>query len=356
MNENREKDELMEKNILKDNLPQNRSINSFKLKPFYLMTLEDNDGDTKQIKIYKNSDPYELAYNFCKENNLDFESMKYIKRNIKNIIKKFEEKDFYFLNNNNSIYEEEDEDNYEIGETYQNINVTGDSEGNGGNNENDSQNDKNMSNKIINSLIKNKGNKDQLKINKIPPKQTKINEQIKKVVKSNCLISPNTIKNNLTNINNNTEKNIKIKKEISTDNNIFKIINNTNSNKLNEISMNTDYNSTTERNKQQLDNLSKNNIQNSLESFENGVPLLKSLEYINSEKRKEKGEDGLNIDICIKNNEKVETIIRGSNNEEEKKLENNNDKSKEKDKTNIKSSKDLNLNKSNKIDNNIDIN
>jgi len=358
MNENREKDELMEKNNLKDNLPKNRSINSFKLKPFYLMTLEDNDGDTKQIKIYKNSDPYELAYNFCKENNLDFESMKYIKRNIKNIIKKFEEKDFYFLKNNNSIYEEEDEDNYEIGETYQNINGTGDSEGNIGNNENDSQNDKNMSNKIINSLIKNKGNKDQLKINKIPPKQTKINEQIKKVVKANSLISPNAIRNNLTNINSNTDKNIKIKKEISTDNNIFKIINNTNSNKLNEVSMNTDYNSTTERNKQ-LDNLSKNNIQNSLESFENGVPLLKSLDNINShEKIKEKVEDGLNIDICIKNNEKVETIIRGSNDEEEKKLENNNDKSKEKekDKTNIKLSNDLNLNKSNRNDNNFDNN
>ena len=69
MNENREKDELMEKNILKDNLSQNRSINSFKLKPFYLMTLEDNDGDTKQIKIYKNTDPYELTYNLYKKNN-----------------------------------------------------------------------------------------------------------------------------------------------------------------------------------------------------------------------------------------------------------------------------------------------
>ena len=355
MNENREKDELMENNNLKDNFPKSRSINSFKLKPFYLMTLEDNEGDTKQIKIYKNSDPYELAYNFCKENNLDFESMKYIKRNIKNIIKKFEEKDFYFLNNNNSIYEEEDEDNYEIGETYQNINGTGDIEGNGGTNENDSQNEKNMSNKLINSLIKNKGNKDQLKINKIPPKQTKINEQIKKVVKSNSLISPNYIRNNLTNLNNNTEKNIKIKKEISTDNNIFKNINNANSNKLNEVSMNTDYNSTTERNKQ-LDNLSKINMQNSLESFENGVPLLKSLDNINNEKRKEKGEDGLNIDICIKNNEKVETIIRGSNDDEENKPENNSDKSKEKDKANIKSSNDLNLNKSNKNDNNIDNN
>ena len=357
MIENREKEEFMGKNILKENFPHNRAINSFKLKPFYLMTLEDNDGDTKQIKIYKNSDPYELAYNFCKENNLDFESMKYIKRNIKNIIKKFEEKDFYFLNNNNSIYEEEDEDNYEIGETYQNINGAGDSQGNGGTNENDSQNDKNMSNKIINSLIKNKGNKDQLKINKIPPKQTKINEQIKKVVKSNSLIPPNAIRNNLANINNNTDKNIKIKKDISTENNIFKIINNANTNKLNEVSMNTDYNSTTERNKQ-LDNLSKNNLQNSLESFENGVPLLKSLDNINIEKRKEKVEDGLNIDICIKNNEKVETIIRGSNDEEEKKLENNHDKTKEKekDKTNIKSSNDLNLNKSNKNDNNIDNN
>ena len=356
MNENRENYELMEKNILKESFPQHRSINSFKLKPFYLMTLEDNDGDTKQIKIYKNSDPYELAYNFCKENNLDFESMKYIKRNIKNIIKKFEEKDFYFLNNNNSIYEEEDEDNYEIGETYQNINGTGDSEGNGGTNENDSQNDKNMSNKIINSLIKNKGNKDQLKINKIPPKQTKINEQIKKVVKANSLISPNSIRNNLTNVNSNTEKSIKIKKEISAENNLFKIINNSNTNKLNEISLNTDYNSTTERNKQ-FDNLSKNNMQNSVESLENGVPLLKSLDNINNnEKRNVKGEDGLNIDICIKNNEKVETIIRGSNNDEEKQIENSNNKSKEKEKEkekmNIKSSNDLNLNKSNKNDSN----
>ena len=58
------------------------------------MTLEDGNGETQQIKIYKNSDPYELAYNFCKENNLDFESMKYIKRNIKILLKNLKRKNF----------------------------------------------------------------------------------------------------------------------------------------------------------------------------------------------------------------------------------------------------------------------
>ena len=74
MNEiHKQKYEFIDKNNIKENFQKNLSNNNFKLKPFYLMTLEDNDGDTKQIKIYKNSDPYELAYNFCKENNLDFE-------------------------------------------------------------------------------------------------------------------------------------------------------------------------------------------------------------------------------------------------------------------------------------------
>ena len=34
------------------------------------MTLEDNLGKCKQIKIYQNSNPSELAFNFCKENNV----------------------------------------------------------------------------------------------------------------------------------------------------------------------------------------------------------------------------------------------------------------------------------------------
>ena len=56
---------------------------------FFLMTLEDDNGQNKQIKIYKDSDPFELAFNFCKINNLDASSMKYIKTNIKQIKNQF---------------------------------------------------------------------------------------------------------------------------------------------------------------------------------------------------------------------------------------------------------------------------
>ena len=94
--------------------PKNLDNNDDK-KPFFLMTLEDNLGKCQQIKIYQNSNPSELAFNFCKENNLDFSSMKYIKANIKAIIRKFndtQQKGLLYNNNNNSIKEEEDEDDY----------------------------------------------------------------------------------------------------------------------------------------------------------------------------------------------------------------------------------------------------
>ena len=89
--------------------------NSEDKKPFFLMTLEDSMGKCQQIKIYQNSNPSELAYYFCKENNLDFASMKYIKSNIKSIVKKFNEpqqKTLLYNNSNNAIKEEEDEDDY----------------------------------------------------------------------------------------------------------------------------------------------------------------------------------------------------------------------------------------------------
>ena len=81
------------------------------------MTLEDSMGKCQQIKIYQNSNPSELAYYFCKENNLDFASMKYIKSNIKSIVKKFNEpqqKTLLYNYSNNAIKEEDDEDDYLI--------------------------------------------------------------------------------------------------------------------------------------------------------------------------------------------------------------------------------------------------
>ena len=55
---------------------------------FYIMTLQIG-GVNHQIKIFENSNASEIAFNFCKTYNLDFSSMKYIKRCIKQII-------FYF--------------------------------------------------------------------------------------------------------------------------------------------------------------------------------------------------------------------------------------------------------------------
>ena len=89
-----------------------KTMNSDEKKPFFLMTLEDNMGKCKQIKIFQNTNPSELAYNFCKENNLDFSSMKYIKSNIKTIVKQFNESKQKSIYSNNIIKEEENEDDY----------------------------------------------------------------------------------------------------------------------------------------------------------------------------------------------------------------------------------------------------
>ena len=111
-----------DKNIINNNMENQTTLDSKTniiddddKKPFFLMTLEDNTGKCQEIKIYQNTNPSELAYNFCKENNLDFSSMKYIKSNIKSIIKRFNEpqqKALIYNNSNNSIKEEEDEDDY----------------------------------------------------------------------------------------------------------------------------------------------------------------------------------------------------------------------------------------------------
>ena len=98
-----------EKTDIKNSQKKKEELNTYKNnKPFYLMTLETSNGEIKQIKIYQNSDPFELSYNFCKDNNLDFESMKYVKKNIKEIVKKFNEDEHYIM-----VDEEYYEDEYQ---------------------------------------------------------------------------------------------------------------------------------------------------------------------------------------------------------------------------------------------------
>ena len=114
--------DLDEKNIVKEN-----KNNSFKNLSdnineenapkqdvyFYIMTLQA-DGERHQIKIFENSDASELAFNFCKTYNLDFQTMKYLKKCIKQIIVNFnntrKNEMIYLLKDNSSIQEVAEEE------------------------------------------------------------------------------------------------------------------------------------------------------------------------------------------------------------------------------------------------------
>ena len=80
---------------------------------FYVMTLQA-DGERHQIKIFENSDASELAFNFCKTYNLDFPTMKYLKKCIKQIIINFnnarKNEMIYLLKDNSSIQEVAEEE------------------------------------------------------------------------------------------------------------------------------------------------------------------------------------------------------------------------------------------------------
>ena len=53
--------------------------------PIYVMTLALEQGKSEKIEIYENSDPAQLAYNFCSKNNLDFTALDYLKEQITNL-------------------------------------------------------------------------------------------------------------------------------------------------------------------------------------------------------------------------------------------------------------------------------
>ena len=153
-----------EKNEIKNSQKKKEELSTYKNnKPFYLMTLETNNGEIKQIKINQTSDPFELSYNFCKDNNLDFESMKYVKKNIKKILKKFNEDEHYII---------VDEEYYE-GEYQKRINFK----------EGKKNKKKKSANELICSLLKKNIKLNHSKINRIPPLQIKINEDIQKIQK-----------------------------------------------------------------------------------------------------------------------------------------------------------------------------
>ena len=105
MNKDSEKSTLSNKN---QSEKKNEGTSSEDDIYFYIMTLQA-DGERHQIKIFKNSNASELAFNFCKTYNMDFQTMKYLKKCIKKIILNFDNKRknemIYLLKDNSSIQE-----------------------------------------------------------------------------------------------------------------------------------------------------------------------------------------------------------------------------------------------------------
>ena len=87
------------------------------------MTIELEIGKTEKIDIYQNSDPYNIANNFCIEHNLGISTFQYLKEKIEYLLDEFKSnnnldvkkcmndinKDFNNMNNNNYIIEENNE-------------------------------------------------------------------------------------------------------------------------------------------------------------------------------------------------------------------------------------------------------
>ena len=71
----------MENNIISDEIMNNLDNKNVKV-----LSIELNENNQKFLKIYPDSKPEELAYEFCLENALDFESLKILTKEIKNAL------------------------------------------------------------------------------------------------------------------------------------------------------------------------------------------------------------------------------------------------------------------------------
>ena len=69
----------------------------------YELSVELNQGNTVKIKVNQHSDPEELAFQFCKDNNCNFETLKNLKEKISNLLSKHEESSKKHITTTNNI-------------------------------------------------------------------------------------------------------------------------------------------------------------------------------------------------------------------------------------------------------------
>ena len=101
----------------------NEEINEINEHPIFTLTIELEIGKTEKIDVYQNSDPYNIANNFCIEHNLGISTFQYLKEKIEYLLDEFKSnnnldvkkcmndinKGFNNMNNNNYIIEENNE-------------------------------------------------------------------------------------------------------------------------------------------------------------------------------------------------------------------------------------------------------
>ena len=129
-------------NYMQENLKSNFDSEKNKKieEPMYVMTVELEKGKSENIKIFANSKPEELAYEFCKRNNLDFSSLSYLTNEILNLIKDID------ISNNNNLLENEPIE--EVEEEYYTHSVE------------KSNFKKKINNNILNDILENENQKD----------------------------------------------------------------------------------------------------------------------------------------------------------------------------------------------------
>ena len=72
-----------EKDKAENKKSRNKKLNK---DPIYIMTLELEKGKPEKIKIYPDSDPMQIASNFCKEHNLDYNGLDYLRNKIESLL------------------------------------------------------------------------------------------------------------------------------------------------------------------------------------------------------------------------------------------------------------------------------
>ena len=119
-----------------ENKEDNEEIKEINENPIFTLTIELEMGKTEKLDIYKNSDPYNIANNFCIEHNLGISTFQYLKEKIEYLIEEYKNnknldvnkcmndinKDFNEMNNNYII----EENNENISQNISNENINND--------------------------------------------------------------------------------------------------------------------------------------------------------------------------------------------------------------------------------------